>query len=46
MLQLLVKLGKSVCKIREMLVPVYRDNAMNKTAVYNWVKGKVFPVLN
>jgi len=34
----LVKLGKSGNKIREMLVQVYRDNAMKKTAVYKWVK--------
>jgi hypothetical protein len=29
-----VKLGKSGSKIREMLVQVYWDNAMKKTAVY------------
>jgi len=34
----LVKLGKSGNKIREMLVQVYGDNAMKKTAVYKWVK--------
>ena len=34
----LVKLGKSGNEIREMLVQVYRDNAMKKTAVYKWVK--------
>jgi len=34
----LVKLGKSGNKIREILVQVYRDNAMKKTAVYKWVK--------
>ena len=33
-----VKLGKSGHEIREMLVQVYRDNAMKKTAVYKWVK--------
>jgi transposase len=32
-----VKLGKSGSKIREMLVQVYRDNAMKKTAVCKWV---------
>jgi hypothetical protein len=30
----LVKVSKSGCKIREMLVQVYGDNAMRKTAVY------------
>ena len=30
--------GKSGNKIREMLVQVYGDNAMKKTAVYKWVK--------
>jgi len=34
----LVKLGKSGNEIREMLVQVYGDNGMNKTAVYKWVK--------
>ena len=34
----LVKLGKSGNEIREMLVQVYGDNAMKKTAVYWWVK--------
>jgi len=34
----LVKLGKSGNEIREMLVQVYGDNAMKKTAVYRWVK--------
>jgi hypothetical protein len=33
----LVKLGKSGREIREMLVQVYGDNAMTKTAVYKWV---------
>ena len=33
-IKLLVKLGKSGNKIREMLVQVYGDNAMKKTAVY------------
>jgi hypothetical protein len=36
MLELLVKLGRSGSKIREMLVQVYVDNAMKKTAVYKW----------
>jgi cell division protein YceG involved in septum cleavage len=33
----LVKLGKSGSEITKMLVQVYRDNAMKKTAVYKWV---------
>jgi len=33
-----VKLGKSGNEIREMLVEIYRDNAIKKTAVYKWVK--------
>jgi len=33
-IKFLVKLGKSGNKIREMLVQVYGDNAMKKTAVY------------
>ena len=37
-IQFLVKLGKSGNEIREMLVQVYRDNAMKKTAVYKCVK--------
>ena len=37
-IKFLVKLGKSGIKITEMLVQVYRDNAMKKTAVYKWVK--------
>jgi hypothetical protein len=37
MLELLVKLGKGGSKIREMLVQVYGDNVMKKTAVYKWV---------
>jgi len=37
-IKFLVRLGKSGNKIREMLVQVYRDNAMKKTAVYKWVK--------
>jgi len=37
-IKFLVKLGKSGNKIREMLVQVYRDSAMKKTAVYTWVK--------
>jgi len=32
------KLGKSGNEIRDMLVQVYRDNAMKKTRVYKWVK--------
>jgi len=34
----LVKLGKIGNEIREMLVQVYGDGAMKKTAVYKWVK--------
>ena len=37
-IKFVVKLGKSENEIREMLVQVYRDNAMKKTAVYKWVK--------
>jgi hypothetical protein len=37
MSELLVKLGNSGREIREMLVQVYGDNAMKKTAVYNYV---------
>jgi hypothetical protein len=37
MLELLVKLGKSGSEIREMLVQVYGDNAVKKTAVYKWM---------
>jgi len=37
-IKFLVKLEKSGNEIREMLVQVYRDNAMKKTAVYKWVK--------
>ena len=37
-IKFLVKLGKSGNEIREMLVQVYGDNAMEKTAVYRWVK--------
>ena len=36
-IKFLVKLGKSGNEIRDMLVQVYRDNAMKKTAVYEWV---------
>jgi hypothetical protein len=36
-IKFLVKLGKSGSKIREILVQVYRDNAMKKTAVSKWV---------
>jgi len=35
-IKFLVKLGVSGNEIREMLLQVYGDNAMNKTAVYNW----------
>jgi hypothetical protein len=37
MSELLVKLGESGSEIREMLVQVYGDNAMKKTAVYKWM---------
>jgi len=37
-IKFLVKLGKSGNEIREMLVQVYGDNAMKKTAVYKLVK--------
>ena len=37
-IKFLVKLGKSGNEIREMLVQVYWDNSMKKTAVYKWVK--------
>jgi len=37
-IEFLVKRGKSGNEIREMLVQVYGDNAMKKTAVYKWVK--------
>jgi len=37
-IKFLVKLGKSGNKIGEMLVQVYGDNAMEKTAVCKWVK--------
>jgi len=37
-IKFLVKLGKSGNEIRELLVQVYGDNAMKKTAVYKWVK--------
>jgi hypothetical protein len=36
-IRFLVKLGKSGSEIREMLVQVYRDNVMKKTAVYKLV---------
>ena len=35
-IKFLVKLGESGNEIREMLMHVYWDNAMKKTAVYNW----------
>ena len=37
-IKFLVELRKSSNEIREMLVQVYGDNAMKKTAVYKWVK--------
>jgi len=37
-IKFLVKLGKGGNEIREILVQVYGDNAMKKTAVYRWVK--------
>jgi hypothetical protein len=37
MLELLDKLGKSGSKIREMLVQVFRNNVIKKTAVYKCV---------
>ena len=37
-IKFLVKLGKSGNEIREMLVQVYWDNAMQKIAVCKWVK--------
>jgi len=37
-IKFLVKLGKSGNEIREMLVQVYADNTMKKTAVYKRVK--------
>jgi len=36
-IKFLVKLGKIGNEVREMLVQVYGDNAMKKTAVYKWV---------
>jgi hypothetical protein len=36
-IKFLVKHGKSGSEIKEMLVQVYGDNAMKKTAVYKWV---------
>jgi hypothetical protein len=35
--ELLVKLDKSRSEMREMLMQVYGDNAMRKTAVYKWM---------
>jgi hypothetical protein len=37
MLELLVKLVKSGSETRDMLMQVYGDNAMKKTASYRWV---------
>jgi hypothetical protein len=36
-IKFLVKLGKSGIEIREMLMQVYGNKAMKKTAVYKWV---------
>jgi hypothetical protein len=36
-IKFLLKLGKSGSKIRGMLVKVYGDNGMKKTAVYKWL---------
>ena len=36
--KILVKLGKSGDEVGDMLVQVYGDNAMKKTAVYRWLK--------
>jgi hypothetical protein len=36
-IKFLVKLGKNGSEIRQMLLQVYVDNAMKKTAVYKWV---------
>jgi len=35
-IKFLVKLGESGNEIREMLLHVYGNNPMKKTAVYNW----------
>jgi hypothetical protein len=37
MSELLVTLRESGTEIREMLIQVYRDNAMKERAVYKWV---------
>ena len=37
-IKFLVKLGRSGNEIRGMLVQIYGENAMEKIAVYNWVK--------
>ena len=37
-IKFLVELGKSGNKIKKMLVQVYGDNGMKKTAVHKWVK--------
>jgi hypothetical protein len=37
MSELVVKLGNSGSEIREMLVQVYEDNAVNKTVVHKWM---------
>ena len=37
-IKFLVKFGKSGNEMREMLLQVYGDSAMKKTAVYKWVK--------
>jgi hypothetical protein len=36
-IKILVKLGKSGSEIREILLQVYGDIAVKKTAVYKWV---------
>jgi predicted HTH transcriptional regulator len=36
-IKFLVKLGKSGSEIGAVLVQVYRDNVMKKTAIYKWV---------
>ena len=33
-----VKLGKSGNEMKQMLLQVYGDNTMKKTAIYNWMK--------
>jgi hypothetical protein len=38
-IKILVKLRKSGSEIREMLMQVYKDNALKKTAVSKWLAG-------